>query len=183
MPGHRPGGRPACPDSVHFVILEELGRAKGGYKYCEFRHCRAAYDNDTTNIAPISRVARPRNYRSYLSKHEYFTATQLQPASPFSADSTPTQSQPAASPSSEQSISSRTRSQTAIAHPVLASSRASRARHPYRCTACSPASLEEYCSRPQYKAIDFNKERDILRDVRTTQCSLHRHREPKMLTT
>ncbi|KAG6942081.1 hypothetical protein JG688_00018323, partial [Phytophthora aleatoria] len=125
MPSHCPGGRPACPESVRLVILEELGRAKGGYKYCERRHCRAAYDNDTTNTAPIAIVARPRNYRSHLSKCECFTAPQLQPASPFSADSTPAQSQPAASPSSEQYISSRTRSQTAAAHPVLASSRAS----------------------------------------------------------
>ncbi|KAF1782443.1 hypothetical protein GQ600_15694 [Phytophthora cactorum] len=123
MQGHRPGGRPACPDSVHFVILEELGRAKDN---CECRHCRAAYDNDTTNIAPIVIVATSLNYRSHPSKGGYFTATQLPPASPFSADSTPTQSRPAASPSSEQSISSRTRSQTATAHPVLASYRASR---------------------------------------------------------
>ncbi|KAG6941811.1 hypothetical protein JG687_00019428, partial [Phytophthora cactorum] len=137
------------------ICTRRAGTGKGGYKYCECKHCRAAYDNDTTNIAPIVIVARPRNYRSHLSKCEYFTATQLPPASPISADSTPTQSRPAASPSSEQSIPSRTCSQTAAAHPVLASYRTSHTGHPYRCTACSPASLEEFRSRPQERAIDF----------------------------
>ncbi|KAG6951921.1 hypothetical protein JG687_00013314 [Phytophthora cactorum] len=30
MPGQQ-GGRPECPEGVHFVTLTELGKAKGGY--------------------------------------------------------------------------------------------------------------------------------------------------------
>ncbi|KAG6950894.1 hypothetical protein JG688_00013961 [Phytophthora aleatoria] len=30
MPGQK-GGRPECPEGVHFVTLTELGKAKGGY--------------------------------------------------------------------------------------------------------------------------------------------------------
>ncbi|KAF4132291.1 hypothetical protein GN958_ATG18524, partial [Phytophthora infestans] len=68
-----PGGRPECPEAVHFVPLDDLDKAKGGYKYTECKYCRAAYSNSDAATLPVPIVGRPRNNRSHLSR--FYTAS------------------------------------------------------------------------------------------------------------
>lgn len=90
-----PGGRPECPEAVHFVPLDDLDKAKGGYKYTECKYCRAAYSNSDAATLPVPIVGRPRNYRSHLSRCVSYQSAQLRSVSPLSVSSVPS---PAATP-------------------------------------------------------------------------------------
>lgn len=110
----RRGGRPGCPESVHFIALRELEKAKGGYTYHECRFCRAAYDNDVTTALPRAIMGRARNFRTHLAECINYKATQLRPLSPVSAgtDASPPETPSAMQQPTPESIASRTRSQS-----------------------------------------------------------------------